>query len=295
MRIGVVIATLGRPREAGQVLERLRRQTAPPVRIVLSVEKREDLPPACEAEGVGRTVEAVLGPRGLCAQRNRGMARVVEDCDVVVFYDDDFLPGRRSLEGVAALFAAHRDVAGATGLVLADGVSRGGIPWTEGETLIEAYDRAPPEPPAILADLGWAYGCNMAYRAAACADLSFDERLPLYGWQEDVDFAGQIARRGRVVKTNAFAGVHLGIVKSRTPGVRLGFSQMVNPVYLVRKGTMRASHAVRIMGGNLIANHLRALAPEPYIDRRGRLAGNWAGLLHLAAGRLDPERICSLP
>jgi GT2 family glycosyltransferase len=295
MRIGVVIATLGRPQEAAQVLGRLRAQSLPPARIVFSVEQMQDLPPGRTPGGVDPDVEVALGTRGLCAQRNRGMARVLDDCEVVVFYDDDFLPSRRSLEGVAELFAAHPDVVGATGRVLADGVSSGGVAWDEGGALVDAYDAAPDTPPWTLADLGWTYGCNMAFRCRAARDLRFDERLPLYGWQEDVDFGGQIARRGRVVRTNAFAGVHLGVAKSRTPGVRLGFSQMVNPVYLVRKGTMRAGHAARIMSRNLIANHLRALAPEPHIDRRGRLVGNWRGLLHLAAGRIDPERIWSLP
>lgn len=274
------------------MLVRLRRQSKPPARIVFSVEKSADLPGAPGPE-LGHDVEIVMGPRGLCAQRNRGMARVFGDCDVVVFYDDDFLPGRRSLEGVAAIFGAHPDVVGVTGLVLADGVTRGGVSLDQALALVEAYDAAPPPPPAILAEIRTAYGCNMAFRCAAASGLRFDERLPLYGWQEDVDFAGQISRRGRVVKTNAFAGVHLGVTAGRTPGVRLGFSQMVNPAYLVRKGTMRPGHAAWIMGCNLIANHVRALAPEPYIDRRGRLVGNWFGLLDLVRGRLDPERIFS--
>jgi GT2 family glycosyltransferase len=289
MRIGVVIATLGRALEAGQVLARLQRQSLLPARIIFSVEKPEDLP----AGGVSG-FEVVFGSRGLCAQRNRGMARL-GDCDLVVFYDDDFLPSLRSLEGLAELFSRHPDVVGATGVVLADGVTRGGVPFAEAEAIVEAYDSAPPVAPSILADVRSAYGCNMAYRCRAVAGLRFDERLALYGWQEDVDFAGQIAARGRVVTTNAFAGVHMGVVKSRTPGLRLGFSQMVNPVYLVRKGTMRPGHAARIMGCNLIANHLRALAPEPHIDRKGRLAGNWAGLFHLAGGGLEPERIASMP
>lgn len=290
MRIGVVIATLGRALEAGQVLERLQRQTAPAVRIVFSVEKPEDLP-AAPASGF----EVVFGSRGLCAQRNRAMALVQQDCDVVVFYDDDFLPSLRSLERLGELFARHPDVVGATGLVLADGVTRGGVPFAEASAIVEAYDREPPPAPEILADVRSAYGCNMAFRCRAVAGLRFDERLALYGWQEDVDFAGQIGARGRVVSTNAFAGVHMGVTKSRTPGLRLGFSQMVNPVYLVRKGTMRPGHAARIIVRNLIANHVRALAPEPHIDRRGRLAGNWAGLFHLAGGGLEPERIASMP
>jgi GT2 family glycosyltransferase len=219
---------------------------------------------------------------------------VLHDCEIIAFYDDDFLPSLRSLEGMGALFEAYPDVVAATGVVLADGIGCGGIPLDRGLAIAEACDEASARRIAILAEHPAVYGCNMAFRVTALDGLAFDERLPLYGWQEDVDFAGQIARRGRVVKTNAFAGVHLGVFKNRTPGLKLGFSQVVNPAYLVRKGTMRASHAARIVSCNLIANHLRALAPEPHVDRRGRLAGNWVGLCHLATGRLDPEQILSL-
>jgi hypothetical protein len=42
---------------------------------------------------------------------------------------------------------------------------------------------------------------------------------------------------------------------------------------------------------NLLANHIKSLRPEPYIDRRGRLYGNWVGIMHLATGRADPARM----
>ena len=40
-----------------------------------------------------------MGPRGLCAQRNRGVKAIADRCDVVVFFDDDYLPARCALEG----------------------------------------------------------------------------------------------------------------------------------------------------------------------------------------------------
>ena len=69
---------------------------------------------------------------------------------------------------------------------------------------------------------------------------------------------------------------------------------MANPVYLARKGSMRPLRSARLIARNLIANHLRALAPEPWVDRRGRLSGNMLALRDLVAGRLDPQRILDM-
>jgi len=121
--------------------------------------------------------------------------------------------------------------------------------------------------------------------------LRFDENLPLHGWQEDMDFASRLSSRGRVIKTTAFAGVHRGVNKGRSPGMALGFSQIVNPVYLVRKGAMRPKKAAVLMLRNFSANHLKALRPEPFIDRLGRVRGNWRGIFHVLCGRADPTAI----
>src|SRR5262249_49325392 len=138
------------------------------------------------------------------------------------------------------------------------------------------------------------YGCNMIYRASAIGETRFDERLPLYGWQEDVDFAAQIHKRGRIVRSQAFAGVHRGVKSGRLGGLRLGYSQIANPVYLARKGTMGLSHAGLLMMCNFVANHAKALRPEPWVDRKGRLRGNWLALWHLMTGQIDPCRVLEM-
>jgi hypothetical protein len=131
----------------------------------------------------------------------------------------------------------------------------------------------------------------MAYRVSAIGSTRFDERLKLYAWQEDIDFAASLHDRGRVVKTFAFAGVHMGIKSGRTPGKRLGYSQVINPSYLARKGTMRVGFAAKLIIRNVVANHLKSLRPEPWVDRLGRAKGNWIGLADLLRGRVTPERI----
>ena len=65
-----------------------------------------------------------------------------------------------------------------------------------------------------------------------------------------------------------------GIKAGRVSGKRFGYSQVVNPVYLIRKGTIPRASRCRLMARNLAANLVRSLRPEPYIDRRGRLRGN---------------------
>jgi hypothetical protein len=116
----------------------------------------------------------------------------------------------------------------------------------------------------------------------------------LYGWQEDIDFTSQLKRFGRVVGLTTLIGVHLGAKSGRESGVRLGYSQVVNPVYLMRKGTVPAKFALEMIGRNLAANTIKSIWPEPYADRRGRLKGNLLAASHLIRGRIEPEHILNL-
>ena len=135
------------------------------------------------------------------------------------------------------------------------------------------------------------YGCNMAFRRAAIGTLRFDERLVLYGWLEDRDFGAALAAKGgRLVKCLEARGVHMGVKGGRISGDRLGYSQIVNPLYMLRKGTMTLSQVFGQITRNVLSNVTRFPAPEPFIDRRGRLRGNLRGAADVLLGRLEPER-----
>ena len=71
-------------------------------------------------------------------------------------------------------------------------------------------------------------------------------------------------------------------------------SQIANAVYLARKGTCPWPRSLRQMGRNVGMNLARALRPEPYVDRAGRLKGNLKAVRDLVAGRLHPQRILEL-
>jgi GT2 family glycosyltransferase len=288
----VIVASSGRPEALSAIGRHLAAQTLPPYRVVYSVVSGRDLPP--QATMTARTC-VVLGPLGLPGQRNRGMALALADSDIIAFFDDDYLPSRHALDGIARFFAANPGYVGVNGHLIADGINSPGIGYAEAAAMVDAYDRSrPPAEPVARMELRGLYGCNMAFRAAAIRDVRFDERLALYGWQEDIDFAARLLPRGRLGKTDAFAGVHCGSKTGRSSGVRLGYSQVANPLYLMRKGTMPRSYMLWLVARNLFANHWRALRQEPWIDRRGRVRGNWLALRDLLAGRADPERILQL-
>jgi GT2 family glycosyltransferase len=124
--------------------------------------------------------------------------------------------------------------------------------------------------------------------------LAFDEALPLYGWYEDIDLCRRLAPHGRIVRVPAARGVHLGTKLGRTSGLRLGYSQIANPAYLARKGSYAWRRAAASMARNLAANLARSAAPEPWVDRSGRLRGNLIALSDLLRGRADPGRILDL-
>ncbi len=291
-RISVIVASCGRPEVIADLSRALARQTLTPTRVVFSVAHPRDLPARYDVYA-GATI--IVGARGLAAQRNRALCAVLDESDIIIFFDDDYVPSRFALAGIALFFAENPGHVGVNGRLLADGINSKGISPSEAAKLVDAYDAAlgAPDPRPIL-DLRGLYGCNMAFRASAIGTARFDEKLPLYGWQEDIDFAAQLLPRGRLATTEAFAGVHRGIKSGRSCEVRLGYSQIANPIYLARKGTMRRSHSMRLILGNILANHWRALRQEPWIDRRGRVRGNWLALVDSLFGRIDPERILKL-
>jgi hypothetical protein len=96
------------------------------------------------------------------------------------------------------------------------------------------------------------------------------------------------------VNSAALRGVHLGIKLGRTSGVRFGYSQIANPVYLIRKGSMSWRHANKLMWRNIAANVARSFFPEPWVDRKGRLKGNVLALMDIIRGRSSPGRILQL-
>jgi GT2 family glycosyltransferase len=238
-------------------------------------------------------VTVVTGPAGLAAQRNTALAALPSGIDVVVFFDDDFVADAGWLAAAARAFRDEPDVVALTGCVLADGIKGPGLSFDEAVKIIQSMDRSAH---ASRTEPYSPYGCNMAFPLAAIGGLRFDERLVLYGWLEDRDFGAALAKRGgRLIKCASARGVHMGVKSGRVPGERLGYSQVINPIYLLRKGTMSVGQVASHVFRNVMSNVARSARPESFIDRRGRLRGNLQGFADMLQGRLEPERAAAMP
>ncbi len=288
LKIAVGIASAGRPATLLETVAYIDSLERRPDRIIVCVPNPDDAAGLSGRPGV----ELTVGPRGLTCQRNRIIQAASPDMDVLVFLDDDFVPAPGFVPRMAAVFTENPDVVIATGDVLADGILGSGLTQSEAVQII----RNAGEKDEQVRDIYNAYGCNMAVRLAPIVEnrLAFDEALPLYGWLEDVDFSRAIARYGRSVRISGACGVHLGVKSGRQPGKRLGYSQVANPVYLMRKGTMSGTRALAQIGRNILANARGALLNDRAIDRRGRLNGNILALADVLVGRASPMRILEL-
>lgn len=289
--LAVCIATTGRPTVLTETLRDVAAQTRRPDRILVCPAKPDDVDPAGLA-AVPLRIEVEFGGAGLAAQRNT-LLRAADSADVILFIDDDFLLAPSFLANLEALLAVEPDCVVATGHVLADGAQGPGYTVAEGRALIAAA----PAPGTRVAPTFNAYGCNMAIRWSALRGRGcwFDEGLPLYAWAEDVDFSRQAAAFGSVLKAEALTGVHLAAKHGRVSGVRFGYSQIANQVYLARKGTITVMGGLRKAIENIGANALGAVRnDEAYVDRRGRLVGNLRGIADTIRGRVSPQRILDL-
>ena len=291
LRLVLAITSTGRREILSETLRALALQTRRPDLIVLSVASEEDFDAALVQNLVASSV-VVSGPKGGCAQRNRVLEMLRPD-DIVMMTDDDFLMAPDYLEQAMRLFAARPDMVMATGKVLADGICGPGYDHAEGRRHLGS---ARGDSTAAVQPAYNAYGCNMAIRAYPELQnkLRYDERLPLYGWLEDVDFSRRLAAYGQIIRSPALVGVHLGTKTGRQSGLRLGYSQIANPLYLIGKGSIDRRLAFRLMARNVAANVLHAARPEPWVDRRGRLKGNLLAVFELIRGRLAPERVLEL-
>jgi GT2 family glycosyltransferase len=288
--ITIGIATRGRAAVLREMLAELRQQTRPADRVIICGGEAADVGGVAEQFP---EVTVLLGNPGLTRQRN-AIVEAALDADLLLFFDDDFLPAPSYIATVEDHMRRYPATMVATGRVLADGINGPGLSVAEG---LRILGRGAPAGPGATQPMFSGHGCNMALRMAPLREqgLRFDERLQLYCWQEDVDLSRRLAAFGDIVRLDGARGVHLGVKGGRSSGVKLGYSQIANPLYLASKGSgYPVTVALTLIFRNTAKNLARALWSEAWVDRRGRLRGNVLALGDLLRGRMRPERVLEL-
>lgn len=289
----VVLASAGRPALLAEALRTCSAQRDVEFVGVVSVPDESSLP-ADRSPLTGWRV--VTGVRGLAAQRNAGIDALNEtdpDVDIVAFFDDDAVLRPDYLANAVRFLAEHPEVLGLTGRVLLDGATSGEI---DRGVASAALARSAAEGEAG----GWRptrelYGCNFVVRFSGAPDLRFDGRLPLYSWLEDHDFARRLMKLGSLAEVDDCVIVHRAAASGgRQSHMRLGYSQVMNPVYLHRKGSfplwLAAQQVLRPVAKNLALS----VAGSSASWRRERLRGNGTAVRDVARRRITPERIVDL-
>ncbi|MET3587883.1 GT2 family glycosyltransferase [Pseudorhizobium tarimense] len=289
--IAIAIATAGRRDILAQTISVLDRQIRGADELLVCPARPEDV----DMQGLSLyrgTVQVVQGSIGSSHQRNAMVA--ASSADIMVFFDDDFLPAANYLEEVERLFAMDPLIMVATGHMIEDGAQGAGLEFHEALEILETDEFA--GSPAVEPIFN-GYGCNMAIRMAPVRrfGVCFDEDLPLYAWLEDLDFSRQLAAHGKIVRASQLRGVHMGTKKAgRSPGKRLGYSQVANRIHIHRKGNMSRYQAWDGIVRNFAANLAKSARPEPWVDRRGRLLGNFLAFKDLLTGRINPKKILDM-
>ncbi|MBV8264627.1 MAG: hypothetical protein JOY87_12470 [Candidatus Eremiobacteraeota bacterium] len=304
MKSFVVVATKGRAAQLLTLLDFLQRQTALAELVVIVGAEEADIAgvashPLMKHGQAG----AVVSPcPGSSFQRNYGL-ELLEQRGLLAnsnffcaFFDDDFRMADDWLSRAGERFAAG-GIVGLTGMILGDGVRDGG--YSEDYALALLSGDAPREEHWATGfrerDTGSVYGCNMAFSDTVIRNVRFDENLPLYAWQEDHDYTAQARRFGRVIYWPNCRGVHLGAQNGgRARGLPFGYSQIANPIYLMRKGTMEPNWTLKFVTRALASNILHSLGQNRQVDYRGRLRGNLTAIADLLSRRLSPHKILSL-
>lgn len=286
MRVAIGIATLGRPKILLKVTERFKLQSRQPDAVLIAPVSDKDVSTINFEDKFIR----VYSEMGLSKQRNSVMY-AANDYDLIAFFDDDLVLHKDCLKNIEAEFEDNPNTVIAHGNVVIDGAKVGGISFEEA---CRHADNAIIHKGRKLSFTAYGF---MAIRLDTVRkhNLKFEERFPSYSWMEDLDFSRQIVKYGECIQILDAVVSHIAYRTGRTSGVRFGYSQVANPLYIAaKKSGFTYFNAYKMFTKNFIANATKSIKPEPHIDRKGRLKGNLIAFKDLVRGKLDPERIENL-
>lgn len=283
----IVICSVNRPELLHESVLSLLEQTIP-CRILITVPGEKHVSPKTRAlPGVEIILSAAPGS---CAQRNAALRHVDPACAVIFFFDDDVEVEEHYVEEMLRAFEQHPSIMVASGVNLGLGSPPGTLTRAAARDLIRFRPSAHCAMPCTVPARA-ARGCMMCFRASLLGKAHFDERLPLYGYLEDLDFTLQCSGYGEIAIIPNCLMVHIETAQGRMGSRRRGYSEVVNPLYILSKGT--GGEVARLFGGavkrsvkNLLRCHTR--------DGRKQFSGNLLGWARVAAGKIEPEYVLQI-
>jgi GT2 family glycosyltransferase len=285
----VVICSANRPCVLAETVDSvIRGQSLPPREIIISVVNQKHVAEKTRAHSAVRVV--LSSRQGTCVQRN--VAAKLVRTRYTLFLDDDVELASNFIESMEHLLEESKDAIAATGFMVVDGAQGDtGLDRKSARSHIANYVRK-------HSNYDHGEGQNLFVRTKIFDKVLFDETLPLYGWLEDLDFATNCLRYGRIIMNTGTCFAHLATPTGRTSGLRFGYSQIVNPFYLWRKngkpGLTQVVFEYWLI--RLAYNCFKTLlkVPSDRNDRTGRLKGNMIAISQLLAGRVDPSFVALL-
>jgi glycosyltransferase involved in cell wall biosynthesis len=284
----LVVCTINRPAILDETLRSLLSQPRFESRIVVSGGSEDSAQPETAEL---RDVTFISGTKGLTRQRNAALSLV--GSKYVLFLDDDVELDTQYIESMEALFDSRPEIVLASGHAVLDRLATRAV--VTRPMAIRALKESIPTG-GLEDSPRWIRGHNMFVRTEVARIVGFDEKLPLYGLYEDLDFISRCQRYGKAVHNRHARLAHLGVLSGRIHDVRLGYSQFANSWYLMNKGIWKTGIVSRIWAGQLAKNLLGSciVSNMDVCDRRARLKGNLFAIADLCRRRLDPENILCL-
>lgn len=204
-RDAVIVCTKDRPEALALCLESVRNQSRRPD-VVMVVDSSEGNGPRRLVESLPGVVYVRSEP-GLTHQRNRGVAALPADVDVVHFIDDDVVLESDYFAALGAVFVDPR-VDGAGGVVtnlelpsprildrvfMQDSPRRGALLPNGRNIMAHGF--------SVPTAVDWLSGCSMSFRRQVLELHPFDESVGIVG--EDVDYALRIGPNARLLAVPA--------------------------------------------------------------------------------------------
>jgi GT2 family glycosyltransferase len=213
---------------------------------------------------------------GLTRQRNAGAKEAAGD--IIHFIDDDVDLDREYLEELDRVFCDRRneDVAGAGGTVTnARRLARYAVLLKKAFLLNHDYGSGRLQPsgysafgynrgfkkPVEVQILG---GCCASYRRSVLEEYQFDENLPGYGLQEDVDFSWRVSRKYRLMFVPGAKLIHNQSRAGRAGPARYYYFYLYNHFYLSFKNLPRTLDHIAAIGYSHLAATLGIMCIAAY-------------------------------